>query len=194
MTKLYHVDDKTGEAISILEMMRRTNCNLMELLSSRYQYLDQIQKYNQEHYGATTQSVKEMVEASYAPPSIKRAILQTVAIVEELVKIMGHPPKRIFVEMARGEEEKKRTVSRKATLEELYKSCKKEAPELLGQLEGCSDQMLRRDKLYLYYTQMGKCMYSGEPIDLERLDTDYDSVCEGSNPSPAAKRKKPRNH
>ena len=34
--------------------------------------------------------------------------------------------------------------------------------------------MLRRDKLYLYYTQMGKCMYSGEPIDLERLDTDYD--------------------
>ena len=174
LTKLYHVDDKTGEAISILEMMRRTNCNLMELLSSRYQYLDQIQKYNQEHYGATTQSVKEMVEASYAPPSIKRAILQTVAIVEELVKIMGHPPKRIFVEMARGEEEKKRTVSRKATLEELYKSCKKEAPELLGQLEGCSDQMLRRDKLYLYYTQMGKCMYSGEPIDLERLDTDYD--------------------
>ena len=174
LTKLYHVDDKTGEAISILEMMRRTNCNLMELLSSRYQYLDQIQAYNQEHYGATTQSVKEMVEASYAPPSIKRAILQTVAIVEELVKIMGHPPKRIFVEMARGEEEKKRTVSRKATLEELYKSCKKEAPELLGQLEGCSDQMLRRDKLYLYYTQMGKCMYSGEPIDLERLDTDYD--------------------
>lgn len=174
LTKLYHVDDKTGEAIPILEMMRRTNCNLMELLSSRYQYLDQIQKYNQEHYGATTQSVKEMVEASYAPPSIKRAILQTVAIVEELVKIMGHPPKRIFVEMARGEEEKKRTVSRKATLEELYKSCKKEAPELLGQLEGCSDQMLRRDKLYLYYTQMGKCMYSGEPIDLERLDTDYD--------------------
>lgn len=174
LTKLYHVDDKTGEAISILEMMRRTNCNLMELLSSRYQYLDQIQKYNQEHYGATTQSVKEMVEASYAPPSIKRAILQTVVIVEELVKIMGHPPKRIFVEMARGEEEKKRTVSRKATLEELYKSCKKEAPELLGQLEGCSDQMLRRDKLYLYYTQMGKCMYSGEPIDLERLDTDYD--------------------
>ena len=128
LTKLYHVDDKTGEAISILEMMRRTNCNLMELLSSRYQYLDQIQKYNQEHYGATTQSVKEMVEASYAPPSIKRAILQTVAIVEELVKIIGHPPKRIFVEMARGEEEKKRTVSRKATLEELYKSCKKEAP------------------------------------------------------------------
>ena len=175
LTKLYHVEkDNTGEAIPILEMMRRTNCNLMELLSSRYQYLDQIQAYNQEHYGATTQSVKEMVEASYAPPSIKRAILQTVAIVEELVKIMGHPPKRIFVEMARGEEEKKRTVSRKATLEELYKSCKKEAPELLGQLEGCSDQMLRRDKLYLYYTQMGKCMYSGEPIDLERLDTDYD--------------------
>ena len=33
---------------------------------------------------------------------------------------------------------------------------------------------LRRDKLYLYYTQLGRCMYSGEPVDLNRLDVDYD--------------------
>ena len=36
---------------------------------------------------------------------------------------------------------------------------------------------LRKDKLFLYYTQFGKCMYSGEPIDLEaalRNDETYD--------------------
>ena len=42
-----------------------------------------------------------MVEASYAPPSIKRAILQTVAIVEELVKIMvEHDMEKVAVERA----------------------------------------------------------------------------------------------
>ncbi|MBQ4089304.1 MAG: type II CRISPR RNA-guided endonuclease Cas9 [Clostridia bacterium] len=33
---------------------------------------------------------------------------------------------------------------------------------------------MRSAKYYLYFTQMGKCMYSGEPIDLSRLATDYD--------------------
>ena len=45
---------------------------------------------------------------------------------------------------------------------------------LLEQLSQEEDGKLRRDKLYLYYTQMGKCMYSGEAIDLSRLDSDYD--------------------
>ena len=31
------------------------------------------------------------------------------------------------------------------------------------------NQRLRQDKIYLYYTQMGRCMYSGERIDLEEL-------------------------
>lgn len=43
----------------------------------------------------------------------------------------------------------------------------------MGKLE---DYQLRSDKLYLYYTQMGRCMYSGEVIDLEDLwdNTKYD--------------------
>lgn len=175
LTEIYHVDKETGEAFSIIEMLRQTNCNLMELLSGRYTFLDAIKTYNETHYGAATKSVKEMVDESYASPAIKRAILQAIAIVDELVKIMGkRPPKRIFVEMARGEEEKKRTVSRRNTLLELYETCKDEAPALFAQLETLSDSDLRRDKLYLYYTQMGKCMYSGKPIELSLLDTDYD--------------------
>lgn len=175
LTEIHHVDKETGEEFSIIKMLRQTNCNLMELLSGRYTFLDAIKTYNKTHYGAATKSVKELVDESYASPSIKRAILQAIAIVDELVKIMGkRPPKRIFVEMARGEEEKKRTVSRRNTLLELYETCKNEAPSLFAQLETLSDSDLRRDKLYLYYTQMGKCMYSGKPIELSLLDTDYD--------------------
>lgn len=170
LTELYHVDPDTGEAMSIIEMLRRTNCNLMELLSGKYTFRDAVKAWNEEHHSAGTQSVKDMVDETYASPAVKRAILQAIAIVDELVKIMGkRPPKRIFVEMARGPEEKKRTVSRKNELINLYKSCQKEAPELCSSLETLSEDKLRQDRLYLYYTQMGRCMYSGEPITLSSL-------------------------
>lgn len=47
---------------------------------------------------------------------------------------------------------------------------------LCTSLEKHEEHQLRSDKLYLYYTQKGRCMYSGEPIDLEDLwdNTKYD--------------------
>lgn len=173
LTQIHHKEMDAN--VSIIEMLRKTNCNLMEILSGQYTFRDAIKAWNEEHHGAGTKSVKDMVDESYASPAIKRSILQAIGIVDELVKIMGkRPPKRVFVEMARGEEEKKRTVSRRNTLLELYESCKKEAPDLFAQLGDLTDSDLRRDKLYLYYTQMGRCMYSQEPIELSLLDTDYD--------------------
>lgn len=174
LTEVYHIGP-TGEAVSVVEMLRRTNCNLMELLSSRFTFIDAVEKYKAEHNSMTVSSAKQYVADSYASPAVKRAILQTVGIVDEVVKIMDKvPPKRIFVEMARGEEEKKRTVSRRDTLMELYKKCGEDANSLFAQLRAKSESDLRREKLYLYYTQLGKCMYSGRPIDIERLDSDYD--------------------
>lgn len=59
---------------------------------------------------------------------------------------------------------------------DLYKACKKEAPELYDRLANKeSDNALRSDKLFLYYSQMGRCMYSGDAIDLDELFTNrYD--------------------
>ena len=43
-------------------------------------------------------------------------------------------------------------------------------------MNNAEEQTLRSDKLYLYYTQKGRCMYSGEAIDLGELwdNTKYD--------------------
>ena len=90
---------------------------------------------------------------------------------------MGGAPKRIFVEVAREPGEKGvRKVSRRNQLLDLYKACKKEAPELYDRLANKeSDNALRSDKLFLYYSQMGRCMYSGDVIDLDELFTNrYD--------------------
>ena len=46
---------------------------------------------------------------------------------------------------------------------------KVEISGLLRQLEGFEDRDLRSDMLFLYFMQLGKCMYSGEPIDIEKL-------------------------
>ena len=71
--------------------------------------------------------------------------------------------------MARGAEEKKRTVSRRSTLLDLYKYCKKDYEDIYAELNKTNDDDLRSDKLYLYFTQFGKCMYSGEKIELDDL-------------------------
>ena len=177
LTEIYHTDPSTGEALSIIDLMWQTNHNLMELLSSRFTFMEAVEAYREKKFGETSYTVQQYLDESYASPAIKRAIHQVLAIADEVQGIMKGAPKRIFVEMARGNGEKgKRTVSRKKELIELYKVCGEEANPLFEQLLAEEESSLRRDKLYLYYTQMGKCMYSGEPIALSRLglDSDYD--------------------
>lgn len=46
-------------------------------------------------------SLHHIVQDLAGSPAIKKGILQSVKIVDELVKVMGHAPKQIVVEMAR---------------------------------------------------------------------------------------------
>lgn len=175
LTELYHTDPKTGEAFSLMDMLWNTNQNLMELLSGQYTFAKAIAEYRQRKDAGRGKTLQMYLDESYASPAIKRSIHQVIAIVGELEHILKGAPKRIFVEMAREDGEKgRRTVSRKAELLALYQKCGEEASPLFAQLSEEADGNLRRDKLYLYYTQLGKCMYSGEPIDLACLDSAYD--------------------
>lgn len=163
------VDRTSGELMNLITALEKTNYNLMELLASDVGYQDAIENENQEcmEEAAISPSTLETMRVS---PSVRRPIWQTLSIVKEIRHITGHDPKRIFIEMARGGEPvKKRTVSRKARLLELYKSCKGEERDWLSELNAYPEEKLRSDRLYLYYTQMGRCMYSGEPIDIRQL-------------------------
>lgn len=169
------VNEETGEVLNIISALWETNDNLMQLLSRKYSYSEEIEKRNTQNDpkdAVSYQSVQDL----YVSPAVKRPIWQVLKIVEEIEHIMGASPKRIFVEMAREPGQKgERKVSRKTRLQELYQSCKKEVPELYNALTHENDNQLRSDKLYLYYTQLGRCMYSGEVIDLDQLFTNqYD--------------------
>lgn len=161
---------ETGEKFSILGALRETNDNLMQLLSSNYTFMDEIEALNREQFQhCEVFSYENLMGDLAASPAIKRATWQVVLIAQEVRKIMGKEPLKIFIEMARGPQEKKPTDSRKKRLMQLYANIKEEGRDWKAELENRPESDFRNIKLYLYYTQMGKCMYSGDAIDLSRL-------------------------
>ena len=167
---IYSVDE-FGEAKTIMDCLRETDCNLMQLLSSNYSFAEEAEKYRNELFG-NGQSLSEKLDSMYVAPAVRRSLRQTLRIVDEIVDARKSVPEKIFIEMARGsaqEMKNKRTESRKDKLIDLYKACHEDSSELFKRLENEDENRLRSDKLYLYYTQMGKCMYSGDDIDFESL-------------------------
>lgn len=160
-------DPQTGEVWTIIRCLWETNDNLMQVLSEKYLFNEKIEEEN--GTDISKELSYKLVDELCVSPAVKRQIWQTLLIVKEICHIMGYPPERIFVEMAREKAESKRTDSRKKKLIELYKNCKAEERQWISQLENTDESSLRGDKLFLYYTQKGRCMYSGEPIDLEDL-------------------------
>lgn len=170
LTGISAVDKETGAVQTLIEAMRTTGLNLMELLTDRFGYMEAISRENEKDLQGSALTY-ETVEQMRIPPAVRRSLWQTLSVVKELRHIMGCDPKRIFVEMARGGDAvKQRTRSRKEQLQELYKACGKDAREWSEKLKKMQENDLRRDKLYLYYTQMGRCMYTGEIINLNNLD------------------------
>lgn len=169
LNELEGADRTTGECMTIMYGLRNTQNNLMQLLSQQYTFVDAIEEENG-RYHVEEVTYDSLIKDIVASPSVKRAVWQTVQVVEEIKKVMGHEPKKIFVEMARGEEEKKRTVSKKDKLLSVYASIKEEAPGWQEELQKYSEGDFKSIKLYLYYTQMGRCMYTGEKIELSQLN------------------------
>lgn len=174
LTDIQAVNFETGEVNSVIGFMWDTNCNVMQLLSKEYSFLEVIKEENGEDEFT---SLRKEVENLYVSPKVKRPIYQTMKIVEEIVKIKGYAPKKIFIEVARGADEKtknkskdeRRTKTRKNQLLDIYKNCKKDNQEIFDILKNTEDNEFRRDALYLYFTQMGKCMYTGKRIDISDI-------------------------
>lgn len=156
-----------GMVGTVLYQLRNTNQNLMEILEkngSSYTKLIEEENKTDDIHEINYELVKEL----YVSPATKRQIWKSIQVVEEISHAMGHPPKRLFVEMAREHMESKRSVTRKNKLLDLYKSIKDER-ELYEELKGQPEDKLRSDKLYLYYTQFGTCAYTGKKIELSEL-------------------------
>lgn len=109
-------------------------------------------------------------------PAIKKGILQSVKIVDELVKVMGHNPDNIVIEMARENQTTNRGRNKSnQRLKKLQDSLKELGSSILNKKkpsyieDKVENSHLQNDRLFLYYIQNGKDMYTGDELDIDHL-------------------------
>ena len=172
-------DVNTGEIKSVIGRMWDENYNLMELIATDNFTYKQVIKEKQNGLDKSLSEIDyDDLDELYVSAPVKRMIWQTLLIIKELVSVIGYEPTRVFVEMAKDvNTEKKRTDSRKKKFLDLYKQCEKDERDFwIKEIDDKSEAEFRKKKLYLYYTQKGRCMYTGEqinPLDLTN-DNLYD--------------------
>lgn len=152
---------------------KKINRNLMQLINDdELSFKTQIK----EATVSSSEDINELVNQLAGSPAIKKGILQSLKIVQELVKIMGCPPKNIVVEMARENQttatgrnkSKPRLKKLEEAIKQLHSDILKEHPT--------DNTALQSDRLYLYYLQNGRDMYTGEELEinnLSRYDIDH---------------------
>ena len=183
-------DISSKERRTILALLRYTPDNFESIYNNpEYGFSNAVDVFNKSIEGKNL-SLETLIEESYASPAMKRALRQTMAVVAELKKILKIPDfKRIFVECTREKEkDPKKKSSRKKKLEELYQVALKTVKEekavspssldeintLKSKLAKKEDSELRAKKLFYYFAQFGRDVYSGKKIELDQLSSDYD--------------------
>ena len=183
-------NNKFGTQVTILDILEMSNLNLMQIINDeKLGYVQQIEDACVKP--AEGEFTYEEVKKLAGSPALKRGIWQALQIVDEITKVMKKRPKYIYIEFAKSEQDKERTETRASKLKKIYNDLKDQAkidyariikkldnnarPDYkdvyseLKQLD--STKKIDSDKLYLYFTQMGKCMYSGKKLDIDLLST-----------------------
>ena len=172
------LDTYTGEVLdhTIIDLMREYPLNLMEIYEAdeRFSFKKQVE----ERLKDSNVDINTIIDEEYVSPSMKRSLRQTLKVVDELKKILKIDSfDSYFVECTRENDPDKknqRKDSRKKQIQDLYKEAKDIDQKLKDQLEGKSDDELRGKKLFLYFMQMGRSVYTGKEIDIDSLETEYD--------------------
>lgn len=166
-----------GEKLSLIRALWETNYNFMELLySTEFTFKEELEeRQNQIKKGLSDFGLDDLNDWYFSAP-VKKMIWQTIKIIREIEYVMGSAPKKVFIEMTRSDEQKGdlgRKNSREKQLLDLYKNIKDETHLWKEEIEKAgASGTIKSKKMYLYFLQMGRDMYTGQPIDLEDLFND----------------------
>lgn len=170
LTTKYYKDKETGIKKSIIDLMYETDKNFMQIINDdEYGFQSMIKENNilDEDEKITYDLVKNLATS----PATKRGIYQALKVVDELVKYIGYEPKNIVIEMARSEDKKERKDDRKKYLLKLYEKFKDEIKNYNKLISEMKDyEKIDTQRLFLYFIQEGKCLYTGTPLNIEDLN------------------------
>ena len=170
LTGLYETERDSGRRMNIMELMEHTQYRLDELLGM-YDFDGQIRGLPGQ---GTHADADRYLSENNTSSMTNRTLHRMLAVVRDIVRHMGRPPSRIFIEQT-GIKGGDCTMRRKAHLQYLYRRAK-EKPSWAESLGKLSEADLRNKSLYLYYTQLGRCMYCGR-----RLKADGSGAIPGSD-------------
>ena len=165
---------KSNDNQTIMEKLETTPLNFMQIINEKEFGFD---KQLEELMPKINKDIKysDVAEIPTSPAN-KRAIWQSICVVKEITKIMGHDPENIFIEFARNEEKKVMKDNRVKQLLKKYEEIEKQLnelkdydPKIYKELKQHQNDKTLNEKMYLYYIQNGKCLYSGQPLNIDNL-------------------------
>ena len=160
---------------TIIEKLMNTNMNFMQIITSdKFGFKEQLEQALKEVIGEEKKKISydDIAEIKTSPAN-KKGIWQAILVVKEITKIMKHDPENIYIEFARSDEEKgtlttKKLEKVKKIYDEIenFKQANKALYEDIKKHQG--DKNIN-ERLYLYFIQCGKCLYSDTKLDIEKL-------------------------
>lgn len=181
------VDTDTG-SVSIMDVLREGNPNegqrsramvFMEALRDEdLGFQKKIDDFNKAYFAERGEGLVSVNELP-GSPAIRRSINQAIRIVDEIASIAKKAPSNIFIEVTREEDDprkkNKRAKKRYDNIKEAVEVFERDNPQVKNQQIlsdlGAVAPSDMSERVYLYFAQYAKCMYSGRPIKFEELHT-----------------------
>lgn len=172
LTELLVKDKETGIPKSIMTLLSETDENFMQIINNdEYMFQDLIKKEN--IIKETDKINYDLVRDLATSPATKKGIYQSLKVIEEIINYMGYEPENIMIEMARGEDKKKeRKDDKKKFITKLYEQSKETIKDYNKLQAELNEKEIDSERLFLYFIQEGKCLYTGEPLNIDDLTTD----------------------
>ena len=165
-----------GRKVSVLNRMRKRHDTFMRIYhEDKYELKTAVRARNLES------EEKEIeyrdISLMAVSPALRRAMWTSVKIINEITQYMKEKPAHIFIRNMRDANARKRILSDKnitryERIRESYNNYEKTTgkkidPALKIMLQGKKNENIT-DTEYLYLLQLGKCVYTGEKIDLQK--------------------------
>lgn len=175
--------------VSVIELMYESNNSFMEICWDKaFGFKEQFFRYENKKLSDVKQIYNDLILPSYTSPIVKKATYETVKLIDEIKRIMGADPHKIYVETTLGEDLKKK----KKYTDTRAKQLKEAIDVILSEAKGFNkstwekyvseDQLkyvrkklddenidLNDERYYLWFMQLSRCMYSGLTIDWEDI-------------------------
>lgn len=158
------IDIQVNDTDNVIDYMDAYSENFMELLSktSLKKGIEQVNTKKTIH-----KIVYKDIEELAGSPALKRGIWRALKIIEELTSIFGEPTE-IILEVAREDQKSSKPKSRKDIWEESVKGWI-EHQAFCAKISSYPEDKFKDKRFWLYATQLGKCLYTGEAIDINEL-------------------------